>query len=156
MQRAGMMGPAFEPQDHVHPGPASSPLIDETLTTAPPRSSSAGSTAWVTRNAPVRLMRSVASHRSGDSSSSAPLSPTPALLTSTSARPKRAVAAAATARAPAGVAASAPTRRRDARAAPLAVRADLRGDRLERPGAAAGQDDRVAVARQRPGGGGAD
>src|SRR2546421_5000778 len=88
-----MISPAFETQYDVHPGPARIPFTDATLTTAPRRSIRCGNASFVVRNAPVRLIRSVFSHCSSDSSSSGPLSPTPALLTSASMPPKRSTVA---------------------------------------------------------------
>src|SRR2546421_15501 len=83
-----MIRPAFETQYDVQPGPASTPLTDATFTTEPPRSIRCGSASCVVRNAPVRLIPSVSSQRSSDSSRSGPLSPTPALFTSASMPPK--------------------------------------------------------------------
>ena len=69
--------PAFDAQYDAQPGPATQAFVDATVTTAPRRASRCGSAARATRNAPVRLMRSTASHASGESSPTGAEAPTP-------------------------------------------------------------------------------
>src|SRR5206468_11764717 len=80
--------PAFEEQYATDAGPARSPASDETVTIGPPASTNAGSAAWQSRNAPVRLVAITRFHRSSVWSRTAPPAPAPELITSASSRPK--------------------------------------------------------------------
>ena len=70
-----MISPALEVQYDAHPGPASQPLVELTVTTDPRRSSKCGIAARAIKKAPVRLICSVRSHACSVSSPAGSESP---------------------------------------------------------------------------------